>query len=52
MKFFLQEFALSLTSVNNVLTRELENAANNGQVEAVKSELRTGRCHINAKDEV
>jgi hypothetical protein len=34
------------------LSLELKDAAMRGQLEAVKSELRTGRCHIDSKDMV
>ncbi len=43
---------MSRTSDNMVLTSQLKNADSGGQFEAVKSELRTGRCEINSKDSV
>ena len=53
MNFFdLQEYSASRTSSIQTLTEVLLVAALLGNLEVVKSELRTGNCYIDAVDAV
>ena len=49
---YVQEYAASRLCTNMTLTNELREAATNGYLNGVMIELRNGKCHIDAFDEV